>query len=587
MKEKLEKSFFIAVTGLKKFIDTSSKIVFLGSWCNKSSNTTILKNSQVLTSIWTDSNVEEAYDFVETHYELTLVSLSKTLNELHKVNHSERYWRIVIGPWLFAFISMSFDRYLNLKRVKNEFSEFSTICLADESFVLAYDTKDFFALVDTDAYNLQIFTKIFESLGFTFNKKSLINKSNSVTEIDNLLNIKNIFNFVFFRVMQIFFKSPSVIIRQSAFPLIAKLIISIKSFGKIRFLDFPRLKKISLLKNPSLRDRLMQHKFNSEGEFETLLWKLILEEIPLCFVEGYDNFTRIANQRYGCFPRVIFTSYGWYFDEDFKLWCAAASESGTYLLGDQHGGYYGMMKRFHNESHELAVTDFYYTWGWSIKDTYSRIVPFHSSKLFRHPLLGADNKKFEILYVLTKRPKYLVQFDLTPDNYSLNVQWQHRFIGSLTSRLISALRVRPHTEDSGWEVVQQLKNNFPGLIFDNSSIEFLNSLKRCRLYVTDHFSTTFLEALACNKPTLLFWPNDDLFKEDILPYFDLLRSVGILFDSPEIAANSLVEINIDIEKWWYEPSRQNAVKKFCNQFARQKRWDAKSWVNELLKPRAS
>jgi hypothetical protein len=55
-----------------------------------------------------------------------------------------------------------------------------------------------------------------------------------------------------------------------------------------------------------------------------------------------------------------------------------------------------------------------------------------------------------------------------------------------------------------------------------------------------------------------------------------------------IAANQhAVEINIDIEKWWYEPSRQNAVKKFCNQFARQKRWDAKSWVNELLKPRAS
>ena len=37
------------------------------------------------------------------------------LNQIHGVNHSVRYWRILIGPWLGFFIQALFDRWTMLK----------------------------------------------------------------------------------------------------------------------------------------------------------------------------------------------------------------------------------------------------------------------------------------------------------------------------------------------------------------------------------------------------------------------------------------------------------------------------------------
>ena len=42
-------------------------------------------------------------------------------NEIHNVDHSLRYWRILIGPWLGYFIHILFDRWIMLKRAITEY----------------------------------------------------------------------------------------------------------------------------------------------------------------------------------------------------------------------------------------------------------------------------------------------------------------------------------------------------------------------------------------------------------------------------------------------------------------------------------
>jgi len=77
------------------------------------------------------------------------------------------------------------------------------------------------------------------------------------------------------------------------------------------------------------------------------------------------------------------------------------------------------------------------------------------------------------------------------------------------------------------------------------------SLENCRLYVCDHLSTTFAEALAANKPTVLFCnPETNRLRLDAQPYFDLLRNSGILFDTPETAASAVAAVYGDVEAWW-------------------------------------
>ena len=40
-----------------------------------------------------------------------LRTMKEQLNEIHRVDHSLRYWRILVGPWLGYFTQPLFDRW--------------------------------------------------------------------------------------------------------------------------------------------------------------------------------------------------------------------------------------------------------------------------------------------------------------------------------------------------------------------------------------------------------------------------------------------------------------------------------------------
>ncbi len=84
----------------------------------------------------------------------------------------------------------------------------------------------------------------------------------------------------------------------------------------------------------------------------------------------------------------------------------------------------------------------------------------------------------------------------------------------------------------------------------------------------DHLSTSATEALALNKPTILFWNSDtNKIRSEYVEYFDLLRSVGILYDSPEEAARTVSKIYNNVNLWWNDNKRKNAVSLFNKVFA--------------------
>ena len=118
-------------------------------------------------------------------------------------------------------------------------------------------------------------------------------------------------------------------------------------------------------------------------------------------------------------------------------------------------------------------------------------------------------------------------------------------------------------------MISRLRDSCPNLEVETWDVPFQESLRSCRLYVCDHFSTTFAEALAANKPTILFWdPKANALRPEAQSFYDLLRAQGILFDTPEAAAVAVNRVYDDVEAWWNEPERQKALQLFCHQFAR-------------------
>jgi len=81
-------------------------------------------------------------------------------------------------------------------------------------------------------------------------------------------------------------------------------------------------------------------------------------------------------------------------------------------------------------------------------------------------------------------------------------------------------------------------------------------------------STTLLESLIWNVPTIIFWDVKYWeLKESVQPYFDLLESVGIFHKTPESAASKMIEVWDDVSVWWEADIVQDARNEFCSQFS--------------------
>ena len=90
----------LVTTSLKEsWPRVDKEILFLGEWCKLYNNRSILKNykHKTLEYHWNDrSKFYKDFLYLQRFYENVLASLALNLNEVHNVNYSKKYWRIVL-----------------------------------------------------------------------------------------------------------------------------------------------------------------------------------------------------------------------------------------------------------------------------------------------------------------------------------------------------------------------------------------------------------------------------------------------------------------------------------------------------------
>jgi len=334
-------------------------------------------------------------------------------------------------------------------------------------------------------------------------------------------------------------------------------------------------------------DEQVRSKFSDlqleDNEFEKLLVEMLPLDIPKSYVEGFDFICSRTAKLHRCKPKAIFSAMTWTFNETFKLWAATCAENGTKLCGIQHGANYGIAAYSPLETHELIITERFYSWGWKKSDCHAKVVPMPATRLLGRKSIGADNRKDGILMATVGFPRYFYGFrDVINYHNSEYFDWQQRFISALSSQNCTKVRVRLFIQDYGCDCAQKWKDCHPEVTIENWDIPFLKSLENCRLHVSDHRSSTFVDGFVANKPTILFW-NPEIFqvKHKFQIYFDKLRHVGILYDNPEAAAAAVDSVYDDVETWWNDRHRQEIRKEFCDLFALTSPNALDQWAEEL------
>jgi putative transferase (TIGR04331 family) len=137
---------------------------------------------------------------------------------------------------------------------------------------------------------------------------------------------------------------------------------------------------------------------------------------------------------------------------------------------------------------------------------------------------------------------------------------------------------RPYHYDYGWlEEEKDFLDEYKIRVEYSGTVPAL--LQKVRLYICDHLSTGFMEALVANTPSVIFWDYELCReREDTKPAFDLLRKAEILFHDPIDAANKVNSIWDDVQGWWMEPIRQEARIKFMEKFC----WADTHWQGKWI-----
>ena len=161
------KNDLLVTTSLEETWKKNKEILFLGEWCKQLSRKPYWSKLSFKTVKyhWNNRNkLEEDYLYSKKLYQRLILELGENLNDYYKISHSNRYWKIIIGPWLLSFIQIILERYENLKQLKYYNEKFETIIIKiNKNVVLPKNYESYSRLIMTDTWNHFIFSEIIKN----------------------------------------------------------------------------------------------------------------------------------------------------------------------------------------------------------------------------------------------------------------------------------------------------------------------------------------------------------------------------------------------------------------------------------------
>ena len=564
--------------------DKTKPILFLGEWCKLYHRKSLWQdlNAKTMTYHWDDrKKLHNDYRSLVNLHDIFLTQLISILNKIHNKNYSDRYWRILIGPWLAFFVQIIFDRWSMLKKAIEEGEVNHCVIIKknskDES---TNDMSEFCTKFNDDNWNELIYGQLLQRCWS--NKVSIefidngIKPSNNLSWEKEIINertvgLKNIIREKVKKLIPIF---NSLFPKDNAYFFISSYLPWLSEFKlQIRLGQFPKFWRTPNIPNVKTNMNFRQWNLDVKNfkidSFEAVIAELIPQHMPKAYLEGYESLKSISEETpWPTKPKIISTGTLWLSSEVFKIWIAEKTEQGVPLVIIQHGGHFGTSPFSFLEDHQIKISDKWISWGWS-DNLRPKIIPIGNLKGFGTSAKYDRNGKGLLVEYTIPRYSYYLYAVVMGGQFLDYVEEQKVFLNSLPVAIRNKILVRVNKVDYGWDLGKRFKDFAPEASVDMGHQDIRQLIKKSRVYISTYNATTYLEAMSWNIPTIIFWnENHWELKKDVHPYFDLLKSVSIFHGSPESAANHLAEIWDNIDAWWFSESVQDARLIFCNQFAK-------------------
>ena len=570
-------------------------ILLSGYWSARSEEySKAIESSEVSIAPYHWSNNDKFskdFDFISDFVEEILSLLARELNILHKVDYSIDFWRILLKPWLNSFIPSVFDRWETIDNCINNYDiDSASIVNFDLSDLVPNSTSDFNSNFNLeDFWNEFIFSEILKnySKAKEINLIKNIRKAQTTNITVSQIPLKN--NNSFLNIRQYFnsrnvFKKFKFII----YKILSQLSI-FKSSDAIFFHNYENIKdkfiiesKLKSLPSHFISSNLPLFEFNlskregmnlssnNDSEFKDFLVNLIHKQIPKIFIEGFKFLLLNKYKNWPSRPKAIVCSGSIYADDYFKFYLAdKVTNRNSKLFILQHGGHYGIGKHSNMLDYELQICDKFLSWGWGSHQ--EKVVKIPSMKISSKISSSSYSKDGSLLIIgqdFTRYSYHMYSYPVSSGYISYENDLKN-FILSLSADIESNTVLRfKHGGSFGWNESIEFENNFPKITIDRASKPLASEIAKSRICIQTSNFTTYLESLALNIPTVIFWdPMRNELTEDAAVYFKDLAKSKIFFTDPFEAAAHINNIWEDVESWWTSGLVQKSRINFVNNYA--------------------
>ncbi|MBN2523988.1 MAG: hypothetical protein JXB24_12005, partial [Bacteroidales bacterium] len=491
----MNNELFLATTALEEFWNKNQKIIFLGEWCKLYSrkNEWISLNYEDVPFVWKDTDITaNGIGYCDEIYEKFLIELTHTLNIYHGIEKDVHYYRIILGNWLFLFIQQLYDKYLTLKKTFEKYPDAQTWLLDEEQYYIPVEYNDYVHHLCADRYALQLYSHIMTTMGYAFERKKLSKPIEQLLHYQLNFDLSNRSRFfgTFSRISSListFLHEKTITITAPYFSyniMEKSLKILFKSRFRCIFDDMRYKINISFKIDQKIRKQKLSL---NDDEFESVLSKILLSNMPILFMEGFASFRNAVENLPIHKSRAFYTANALHGDYIFKFYVAEQYKT-IKILDGQHGGGYGVDFINTIEEYEKSVTDIFYTSGWKKNEcTKPLAVPkFHLNKSSNNFLSD------KILFTINEMPRYVYRLHFLPlasNNLFETIEQIMVFLKHFQKR--DKLLIRSYPQGIfGWDTEERIANEFNDCSFDDFSKPFDQMLNNTRIFLTSGPHTT-------------------------------------------------------------------------------------------------
>ena len=409
---------------------------------------------------------------------------------------------------------------------------------------------------NSEYYNLKIFDKIIKYFFINkvkiVEKKTLFQKSEKSKKFIFINKIESFLKKIFFIILSYYKKN-----------IFFTTFFSKKSFFKIKnligsscnlyfFFNFYNCFDNNQY-NLEYRKKLLLN-FNSSNKFEEFLKLNLFIEIPMSYLETYNEIKKIVKQS-NLRKQKIITTVEYTMDDFYKIWIAEKKKYGSKIYIYDHSN--SLRCNFFDYNHDFIISKKIIS-NLKIKNSHYINLPEIKFSINKSKYLNKDGKKISI--IMYEGPKYTGKCISAPTsltNYQLFKQLLI-FYSKLNFKIKKNVKFKsPPYSNERFGTHSKIKKILGDSKIYDYRDKMVNVIKDSKLLICTYPQTSFLEILISEKPFILLISKKhwmfDKFGEKLIS--KLIKS-NLLFTNELLAARHINKISENINKWWDSKENQ-------------------------------